>query len=513
MTSSKDSSSLTRRRARARRVTAIVLAAALGGGCAARARDPLVPPSVIDARERATRSLQSDLAVLFSNPALRRGTVAVRVESLDRGGVLFRYNDESLMLPASNQKLLTLAAAAVLLGWEYRFVTTIHPTGPIRQGMLDGDLVVVGSGDPSLSDRYGGMDAIFASWAETLRAAGVTTITGRLMGDARAMAGAPWGAGWAWDNLQFGYAAPVAALQAGDNAAAVTVVAGPEPGAPASVTLSDPRSGLVVEGRVTTVAAGAPMVLRFERLPGTARLDVSGEMAVGDQVTRAVSVGDPVRHFLTALREVFAAHGIEIVRGIDIRLEPADMATLPVPLVHHESPPLRELAATAMRTSHNLHAESLFRALARLEMPAGTVEDARRSIIGLLERWGVPADAVIVADGSGLSRDNFVTASALMAVLRGMATDDRHRDEWLALFPAGGREGTLSRRFADGAAAGRVRAKTGTLSAVKALSGYVRSREGELLAFVMLVNNAAGTRQEVEAVLDRAVERLAAFER
>ena len=513
MSSSKDSISLARRRSRARRVTAIVLAAALGGGCAARARDPLVPPSVIDARERATRSLQSDLAVLFSDPALRRGTVAVRVESLDRGGVLFRYNDESRMLPASNQKLLTLAAAGELLGWEYRFVTTIHPMGPIREGVLEGDLVVVGSGDPSLSDRYAGIGPVFAGWAEKVRAAGVTTITGRLLADARAMAGPPWGAGWAWDNLQFGYAAPIAALQAGDNAAAVTVVAGPEPGAPAGVTLSDPRSGLTVEGRVMTVAAGAPMVLRFERLPGTVRLDVSGEIAVGDQVTRAVSVADPVRHFLTALSEVFAAHGIEIGRGIDIQPEPGDIATLPVPLVRHESPPLRELAATAMRTSHNLHAESLFRALARVDMRAGTVEDTRRSIDDLLKRWGVPADAVVVADGSGLSRDNFVTASAVMAVLRRMATGDRHRDEWLALFPAGGHEGTLSRRFGGGAAAGRVRAKTGTLSAVKALSGYVRTVGGELLAFVMIVNNAAGTRQEVEGVLDRAVERLASFER
>jgi D-alanyl-D-alanine carboxypeptidase/D-alanyl-D-alanine-endopeptidase (penicillin-binding protein 4) len=262
-----------------------------------------------------------------------------------------------------------------------------------------------------------------------------------------------------------------------------------------------------------TVAAGAPMVLGFERLPGTVRLEVSGEIAVGDQVTRAVSLVDPIRHFLTALREVFAAHGIEIGRGIAVQPEPGDSATLPVPLVRHESPPLRELAATAMRTSHNLHAESLFRALARLEMPAGTVEDARRSIKELLERWGVPGDAVIVADGSGLSRDNLVTASALMAVLRGMATDDTHRDEWMALFPAGGREGTLNRRFAVGVAAGRVRAKTGTLSAVKALSGYVRTAGGELLAFVMIVNNAAGSRQEVEGVLDRAVERLASFER
>lgn len=243
-------------------------------------------------------------------------------------------------------------------------------------------------------------------------------------------------------------------------------------------------------------------------------LRVSGNIPAGQVVTRFVSVFDATRHFLTILREVLQSCGIPVAGGIAGALEDGAPGATGAPLVEHASPPLREIAAVAMRTSHNLPAESLFRALARAGTPPGTVDAARDAVAGVLHRWGVPEDSVVVADGSGLSRYNHLTASALMIVLRRMAGDQRHCDEWLSLFPVGGRQGTtLASRFTGGAASGRVRAKTGTLGSVRALSGYVRTLDGELLAFVMIVNNAVGSRSDVQDVLDRAVERLVRFER
>ena len=514
MRSSSEEAGAGTRRRRVRRRATVLLLASLAGGCSARIVDPLVQPSVISARDRDTRALQLDLATLLTDPALSRGLVGVRIESLSRDEVLFRHNDERLMLPASNQKIVTVAAAAELLGWDYRFVTTLSPTGPIQDGVLQGDLVVVGSGDPTLSRRYQDPAVTFAGWAGQLRAAGIRTIAGRLVGDARAFSDEIWGNGWAWQDLQNAYAAPVGALQVHDNVTTVTVTPGAAPGEPARVSAAEVDGGFTIEATASTSPAGAPNTLQFARVPGTWTLRIGGSIAAGSPpFERRVAVRNPTAYFLASLRDALEAGGILVNGGI-AELESLLQPVVPggTPLVHHQSPTLGAIAAVTMKTSHNLHAESLFRAVARDGALVGNVSAARSIVAGVLESWGVPGDAVVIADGSGLSRHNHVTASALMRVLRRMAADDRHRDGWLASFPVGS-EGSLSSRFIDGVAKGRVRAKTGELAAVRALSGYVRTEAGELLAFVMIVNNATGTRPEVDAVLDRAVERLVSFRR
>jgi D-alanyl-D-alanine carboxypeptidase/D-alanyl-D-alanine-endopeptidase (penicillin-binding protein 4) len=494
------------------RTTPLLLVLVLASGCSARPADPLLSPTVVGADARETRALQGDLATLFAAPALRRALVAVRVESLDHGDILFRHNDQRLVLPASNQKILTTAAAAEVLGWDYRFLTTLQPTGPVRNGVLEGDLVIVGSGDPTLSRRYEGADVVFARWADRLHDAGIRTIAGRLVGDAQAYSGELWGSGWAWDDLQNAFAAPVGALMVNDSVAPVVVAPGAAAGQPAAVRIG-PDAGLSLEADVVTASTGVPAALRFERLPGAPVLRVIGSVGAGaPPIERAVAVVDPTMYFLATLRDALESRGILITGGIaDADAAGAPAAPLQPALVEHYSPPLRDIAATTMRTSHNLHAESLLRATARHEALLASTAAARSVVSAVLEGWGVPADAIVIADGSGLSRYNYQTAAALMTVLRKMATDERHRDDWLASFPAGGGDGTLAARFVGGVAQGRVRAKSGSLRATRALSGYVRTGAGELLAFVMVVNNAPGPPQEVEGILDRAVERLVAY--
>jgi D-alanyl-D-alanine carboxypeptidase/D-alanyl-D-alanine-endopeptidase (penicillin-binding protein 4) len=496
-------------------ISVLIAAAALVNACAARQTDPLLPPTVIAARDRNARALQSDIAGLFAAPALQRSLTAVRIDSLDQQEVLFRYNDERRVLPASCLKIVTYATAAERLGWDYRFVTRLYATGPIVDGVLQGDLIVTGSGDPAFSARYEGPDVVFAHWAERLKEAGIRSIAGRLVGDDRAFGAEHFGPGWGWDDLANGYAAPVGALQANDNVAMVTVTPGGKAGELAATTLADPHAGLALEARVDTVEPGTSTSVVFERPPGTATLRVSGGIPAGaPPIVRPVAVADATRHFLGILRDVFESHGVLTTGGI-VDVASAGVLAGPTrgPLVEHRSPPLSEIAAIGLKTSHNLHAESVFRVLGASGGGGASTALARESLRGTLSSWGIPPDAVVIADGSGLSRYTYVTADALMTVLRRMAGDERHRDHWMAAFPAGGTEGTLSARFTAGTAHGRVRAKTGTMMAVRSLAGYVRSDAGELLAFVMIVNNAVGTREEVDAVLDAAVERLVAFRR
>ena len=499
---------------RSSRPAALVLAAALAASCGARIADPLASPPVVTDRQPRIRALQRDLATVFADPTLQRGLAAAAVQSLDRGDTLFRYNAERLLLPASTLKLVTVAAAAEVLGWDYRFTTTIAATGPIENGVLLGDLVVTGEGDPTIGRRYGNHETVLGQWADLLARAGLRRVDGRLVGDDRAFDGEPWGAGWSWEDLQYAYGAAVDALHLSEGTQPLVIVPGLEPGQPASVTLSEPPA-LCVQADVLTVERGAAPSIGFRRVPGARVLEVTGRIAA-DALPLVLypSVANPTEQFVDALARALEARGITVGSGT-ADLDDLDAPPVPLspPLLEHRSPPLSVMAGVTLRESHNLHAESLLRAIARTEDPLATPQAGLRIVSGVLGSWGVPEGAVAAADGSGLSRRNYVAADALLAVLRRMGTDDRHRAPWMAALPLGGSEGTLASRFTSAPSRGQVRAKTGSLSYVRALAGYVRTLDEETLAFVIILNNAGAARGELEAIIDRAVDRLAAFAR
>jgi D-alanyl-D-alanine carboxypeptidase/D-alanyl-D-alanine-endopeptidase (penicillin-binding protein 4) len=165
------------------------------------------PPS------KAERQLAADLDRVFGASVMSQGLWGVEVKSLDTGRVLYERNARKLMMPASNMKIVTLATAAATLGWNYRFTTTLETAGTIENGTLTGDLIVRGSGDPTINTRDERATKLFDDWAAALRGLGITRIDGNIVGDDNAFDDEGLGAGWAWDYLQYGYAAPVGALQ------------------------------------------------------------------------------------------------------------------------------------------------------------------------------------------------------------------------------------------------------------------------------------------------------------
>ena len=455
---------------------AVLLAASLlAGGCASRSPVPLAPAPVVEARDRRVRELQRDLATLLDVPALRRGLAAVVVRSADRGDTLFKYHDDTLLVPASNMKILTLAAAAERLGWDYTFTTTIAAAGPIVDGVLRGDLVVTGTGDPTIGGRSEPAGAVMDRWADALWQRGLRHVDGRLIGDDRAFSGPGLGDGWAWDDLASGYAAPVSALQANVDAAEVRVTPGASEGDPATVTLGPDESGLRLEQAVTTAPRDSAASIELTRRPGDDVLSVRGTVPAGSpQVVRTAAVEAPTAYFLSLLSSALARRGI-LVRDSAKRLldlPPAEWpAAADTVLVEHRSMPLRDAAAVLMKASQNQYAETLLRSLARSdEGAAGTVEGGRAVLRRVLTAWGIPAETYVVADGSGLSRYNYVTAGTLAAILARMHGDPRQREPWLAALAVGGQDGTLGKRF-RGTAADRRRARQ---------DGHARERPGAL---------------------------------
>jgi D-alanyl-D-alanine carboxypeptidase/D-alanyl-D-alanine-endopeptidase (penicillin-binding protein 4) len=471
------------------------------------------PPAIRQAT--AVDQLRSELDRLFNSPAFDRMLWGVQVQSLATGEILYRLNPTKLVMPASNMKIVTLAAAAERLGWDYTFETTLLAAGPIGHGVLKGDLVIVGSGDPTINGRSGNPTGVFEDWAARLREAGITAIEGQIVADDRAFDAESLGAGWSWDYLAYDYAAPVSALQYNENEAEIVIRAGADVGRPAVVSVRPEWTGLQIDNHVTTAAAGGRSAIELRRLPGSDRLDVAGVVPLGTETARAAAVDNPARFFAAALRSVLVKSGIR-VRGDGVAIR--DLDTVPdvsvaTMILSRRSAPLSEIARVLMKVSQNLYAETLVKTLG-LQAGAGTTEAGDKVVQEVIGAWGVEPGSYVLFDGSGLSRYNYVTAETIAQILRHVYMDPRLRAPFIDALPTAGVEGgTLARRFKGTRAAGNVHAKTGSISNVRALSGFVETADGEPLVFSIIANNFTQPQAAIDATTDLAVERLANFTR
>jgi D-alanyl-D-alanine carboxypeptidase/D-alanyl-D-alanine-endopeptidase (penicillin-binding protein 4) len=490
--------------------------------CAHPARSAL-PASPARPASPALVQLQHDIDGILAQPLLAHGYWGVLVKSLKTDETLYALNPGKLMMPASNMKIVTLAAAAEKLGWAYRYETKVLAAGSVEGGTLQGDLVVVGSGDPSLVAADGMADRVFADWADRLKQRGIRTIAGRVIGDDNGFEEETLGFGWSWDDLPDDYAAGVGALQFNENAVRVTVTPGPSAGDSAGISVAPAGSGLTIVSAVTTSAAGAPASISTHRLPGSMTLELRGSIPLDvapdarlkprATATLTVSVDNPTLFFAAALRTALIANGID-VRGPavdidDVRDAPAARGT---PIVSYQSAPLSALAVRLMKVSQNQYAEIFLKSLAT---GAGvpTAAAGRSAAQTILERWGVPAAALIQRDGSGLSRYDYVTPEALVTILTHVDRDPRLHGPFEAALPIAGRDGTLSNRMKDTPAEGNARAKTGSMANVRGLSGYVTSADGEPLVFSILANNFDTPPDTITKTADAIVVRLAQFSR
>ena len=495
---------------------------------------------------RGVGQLQRSLESILNDPPLAHGTWGVLVQSLKNGETLFAWNPQKLLLPASNMKLVTLAAAAAELGWDYAYRTTLLASGSISGGVLAGDLIVVGSGDPSIGNIDGSAERLFGEWADRLQQLGVRAIAGHIVGDDNAFDEEILGFGWSWDDLPEDYAAGVGALQFNENAIRVTVSPGPKAGEPAGIAVDPPESGIVISNAVRTGAQGSPASLSAHRLPGHDSLVVGGSIAAGAETPAVLtmSVDNPTVYFVRALRRSLIAHGID-VRGPAIDIDDLDSAldrTGMTTVAEHRSPPLSVLAVRLMRISQNQYAETFLKTLgmeraasapdalrraspelasdsgerrreASAERSPATALKGRTVAQKLFQDWGVDPGSLIIRDGSGLSRYDFLTAQALVTILTHVYKDSKLYEPFAASLPTPGTDGTLANRLKGTAVENRLRAKTGSMSQVRALSGYVTTSDDEPLVFSIIANNFDATADVINRATDAMLIRLAEFRR
>jgi D-alanyl-D-alanine carboxypeptidase/D-alanyl-D-alanine-endopeptidase (penicillin-binding protein 4) len=477
-----------------------------------RAPPPATAPAPPAARS-SVLELRSDIDAILASPALDHGYWGILVRSLTADDTLYTLNAGKLMMPASNLKIVTLAAAASRLGWSYSYATRLLGAGGVQDGALQGDLIVVGSGDPTVG--HDDPAHAFDTWIESLKGAGIRAIRGRIVGDDNAFDDETLGAGWSWDYLGDGYAAGVSALQFNENVVAVTLAPSGIVGMPATMSFAPHVSGTAVFSDVTTAAAGTAPSIVAHRLPGNPRVDLHGSIPAGTPaVIRTVSVDNPTLFFVDALRDSLIAHGI-VVDGpaVDIDELPASPAYADLrPLAVRQSPPLSALAVRMMKASQNLYAETLLKtvgAAAGLPTAAGGRDVVRTT----LQSWGIAPSGLVMIDGSGLSRYNLVTPEALVEVLTYVDRDRALRDEFAQALPLAGRDGTAATRMKNTPAENNARIKTGTIANVRTVSGYVKTADGEPLVFSILANNFETPPEVVDRATDAIIVRLSRFRR
>jgi D-alanyl-D-alanine carboxypeptidase/D-alanyl-D-alanine-endopeptidase (penicillin-binding protein 4) len=497
----------------------LVLAAALlsATGCAARGGsspdipvriDPVaIPFPELEMPEVPLPAARAELLRLVdsltSDSTFRMAHWGVLIMDPEVGDTLVSVNADKLFMPASNQKLVTGATALTLLGPEYTWRTPVLLRGTLRGGTFRGDVVLVGSGDPSWSEAMRGGDALSALHpiADALAARGVRRIVGRIVAEGDAFPDASYGFGWGWDDFDFGYSAGIDELQFNEGFFRVIVHAGRRAGAKATARTAPLATYPTLRVTATTRAADDTTTARLHPLEvlsdSTASvLEVRGTIPLGDSVviTRAYRHSSDAAR--TALRELLVARGIRFTSGA---AAPARART--DTLVVLQSPTLREVNVRMQKPSQNQIAETIFKTMGREVTGVGSADSARAAVERQLLAWGIGAADAAVRDGSGLSRHDYLTPRAVVRLLTVMQQQPTFTDFYAAL-PIAGVDGTIGSRMRGTPAQGNLRAKTGTLDKARSLSGYVTTRDGHQLVFSMLCNNWVGSVRDVERVQD-----------
>jgi serine-type D-Ala-D-Ala carboxypeptidase/endopeptidase (penicillin-binding protein 4) len=471
-----------------------------------RATPPAPPPSPRVALRAAIDSLISD-------PMFRNAEWGILIVDADSGDTLYSHNAGKLFLPASNMKIITSSVALAKLGPDYRFRTTFAVRHRPVHGVINGGLVVIGRGDPTVSDHMM-RDAMLPlqAIADSLANHGIRRITGHLVPGGDAFSDASAGYGWDWDDLTQPYGAGVDELMFNEGFTTITIHGGDHPGAPVRLTTAPATSYPLIRNhartvRVTGDGPSPQIVANYDSAGGA--LIIDGGVAVGDSVAVPIAYHDQTAAYLSALSDALTAHHIRL------RPHPVDAAAVDSgpwldTLFTVLSPPLREILPPLLKPSQNQIAEILLKTIGLERTGVGTADSGARVVQNTLLGWGAEADGFVIHDGSGLSRHDYLSPETIVRTLIAMRRDTALQVFYSAL-PVAGVDGTIADRMRGTPAAGNVRAKTGFVDKARSLSGYVSTADGVPLVFSFLCNNWTTSVHEVERVQDEIAVRLASL--
>ena len=505
-------------------------------GCGAAGMVVCMAAANIAAQSRPSKSVNSRVGARNLKPATRadverfrlraeaalsaagpdKGVWGVLVSDAATGEVLYARNPDEYFMPASDAKLFTTALALATLGPDYRVRTTVASGGAVdANGVLNGDLALIGRGDANLSnrkfpydkkeEREGPPEKVLAEFAGAVAAHGVKEITGDVIADDSMFQHEKVPSGWLVDDILWSYGAAVSAIVVNDNTFTLDLRPGVREGDPARSDAGLAAEFYTVENTVLTAAPGSEEQLAVARDAGSRLLHVSGTMPLGAQTRRlTIAIEDPAEYTASLLARLLEGRGIRIdgkARARHAEDRSGDTAASQIVLAEHTSVPLSDEIRLTNKNSENVHAELLLLLAAHEKAGARNYEDALKFASEFFRAAGIADGDVVLSDGSGLSRKDLVTPRAIVQLLRYAATQP-WGELYRSTLPVAGEDGTLSERMKNTPAAARVFAKTGTIGHGNALSGYATTVRGERLLFSILGNNNNLHAQDANKVID-----------
>jgi D-alanyl-D-alanine carboxypeptidase/D-alanyl-D-alanine-endopeptidase (penicillin-binding protein 4) len=476
---------------------------------AAPSASPATKPASVVSNSSTDAELAHEIDRLIDESEFAKARWGVYVTSMRDGRVLYSRNGDRAFTPASNMKIYATAVALDLLGADYRWRTSVYANaGPDGRGALAGDLVLYGRGAPDISSRVKKeTPASLVQLADELYKRGVRRVRGDVVGDESYFRGEPLGDGWLWNDVQWYFGAEVSALSVNDNEVNVRITPGGKTDAQPEVKFDPQTDYLRITNDTNTVERGKPLTVGLTRGLSDNEVRVWGDFPAGGQGFSArISVHHPALWAASLFRDELRARGITVdgeARSRDSRSHHDDKSVAiqnAVELASFTSRPLGEVARATNKESINLNAELILRTLGkerggmapdanpkRMQM-RGDDEAGLAVVLMWLNRAGIRTDDLALHDGSGLSRLDLVTpesSARLLAAIARTPAGDVFRDS----LPIAGRDGTLEHRLRAVNVAGRVLAKTGTLSYINSLSGYATTVDNEQLAFSIMCND------------------------
>ncbi|MGH3095916.1 MAG: D-alanyl-D-alanine carboxypeptidase/D-alanyl-D-alanine endopeptidase [Streptosporangiales bacterium] len=470
-------------------VGAVVTAAAIAFNPLA----ALAPAAQTHASSKTTAKsgLADNLDRILSDKRLDGAMVGLEVRNAETGKVLYKKNVDQRLNPASNAKLLTSLAAMKVLGPDHRFATSVLRTGQVRGHTLHGDLYLRGGGDPTI--LAGDYDRL----AKRVAAAGIRKVHGSLVADDTYFDDTRLGPFWSWDDEPYYYNAQISALTVAPNTdydagtVIVRIAPGDHEGDKAKVSVVPDNDYVHINNKATTGASGSDNTTSAVRRHGNNTIDVTGSIPAGADADRTwVTVWEPTDLVASLFRDALRSHGVRVQDDDTKHRATPERAER---VADHKSMSLSAMLVPFLKLSNNMHAEHLTKTMGAEVKGEGSWDAGTDVLMSAVADFGVNTDTLRMVDGSGLSRGDLLTAHEITNLLIA-AQDEPWFDTWYDALPIAGNPkrfvgGTLRSRMTDTPAADNMHAKTGSLTSVSGLSGYVTDGAGDPLVFSMLTNN------------------------
>jgi D-alanyl-D-alanine carboxypeptidase/D-alanyl-D-alanine-endopeptidase (penicillin-binding protein 4) len=444
--------------------------------------------------------LQQRLDTLLNDARYQGSQVGLVVRDAATGETLYDRNGGTRLLPASNTKLFSSTAAMHTLGTGFRFHTDVLATAPVRGEKLRGDLYLKGYGDPTA------LESDYVELAKQIARSGIKRIDGDLVADDTYFDTIRLGDSWAWDDEPFYYSAQISALTVAPDTdydsgtAIVESLPGTTVGSPVKLTLVPANDVIKLVNTATTGPAGSSNTLSIERDHGTNLVRVAGSIPADDTTAGQewVTVWEPETYAADVFRRALTAQGVRI----DGRIRASAAPSTARMLARDESMTVGELMTPFLKLSNNMHAETLVKAMGAVAAANGSWSAGLGVVTNYAKSVGVNTGTIRLSDGSGLSRKVNVTATSVTDLLIG-AQKEPWFQQWYDALPIAGNPsrfvgGTLRNRMANTPAANNLHGKTGSLTGVTALSGYVSTKDGRKLVFSMISNNYLTSPRSIE---------------